>query len=566
MSRPRHSDPSLMSRHPSPTTLANATAEQAASSIPREAALQDGVLLVLSYEGDNIFVLSNSSYEHVLDSALANFNALRSSRIERSRLRLALQTTIGTTVTLVHITPDTWPAVATRARVVTVILQRPPSPSTQPSPSSHPKLAPPVSYRPASPREPEPSAWQPNSPSPRQTTTWHPAYPSVYPPSASRSMQSPGRDPPRSLAHPSHPSHVGSSSSHSYAHMHYIPATPNVVSPTVDAAFLGVRPPEPEPRQDRRESLPSGASKRRWAQVDDSSADERPPHPRPGPDAPVRPTESAQSREFNTQAQHTEDNRKVKRTRAWNPPDHQYSCRRCHRTDSPAWRKGPEGPKTLCNACGLSYAKEIARREAAASAAPASTQPASPPERSAGYGYSSGSTASNSRSARTVGVKTLDGSGATLSMDEGSFPGPSVTSGAPAVQPVRECTSCHRTDSPQWRKGPQGPNTLCNSCGLSWARTQRKSEGTHSRPGSSGSGSASPPAHTSAPTLVPPTYHQAVPLPGSAVIPSGAPLHMPSESRARPAPRRLNGGDDEHMRSSSAGSHTAESVKAPLSS
>jgi hypothetical protein len=29
-------------------------------------------------------------------------------------------------------------------------------------------------------------------------------------------------------------------------------------------------------------------------------------------------------------------------------------CRDCGRTDSPEWRKGPEGPKTLCNACGES--------------------------------------------------------------------------------------------------------------------------------------------------------------------------------------------------------------------
>ncbi|KAK9719353.1 hypothetical protein K7432_004858 [Basidiobolus ranarum] len=29
------------------------------------------------------------------------------------------------------------------------------------------------------------------------------------------------------------------------------------------------------------------------------------------------------------------------------------------------------------------------------------------------------------------------------------------------------CTSCKRTDSPEWRKGPEGPGTLCNSCGLS---------------------------------------------------------------------------------------------------
>ncbi|KAH7063650.1 hypothetical protein B0J12DRAFT_540295, partial [Macrophomina phaseolina] len=30
----------------------------------------------------------------------------------------------------------------------------------------------------------------------------------------------------------------------------------------------------------------------------------------------------------------------------------QYRCSRCGRTDSPEWRRGPDGPKTLCNACG----------------------------------------------------------------------------------------------------------------------------------------------------------------------------------------------------------------------
>ncbi|KAJ3049856.1 blue light receptor, partial [Rhizophlyctis rosea] len=33
-------------------------------------------------------------------------------------------------------------------------------------------------------------------------------------------------------------------------------------------------------------------------------------------------------------------------------------CRQCGTTRSPEWRKGPEGRKTLCNACGLAYAKE----------------------------------------------------------------------------------------------------------------------------------------------------------------------------------------------------------------
>ncbi|KAG9094892.1 hypothetical protein FRC06_010362 [Ceratobasidium sp. 370] len=484
-------------RQPSPSTLAAATAQQAADAMPRETALQDGVLLVLSYEGDNIFVLSSSSYEHVLDSALTNFNRLR--KAERAHLRLALQTTIGTSATLVYITPDTWPAVASRAKVVTVLVQRPsPSPS-QSSPNPPARLAPSVTHRVASPvRESEPTSW-PGSPHPG--TSWHPA----YPPSAAYSAPpappgpSPTSTPARPLAHSRHPSSGAAASApaphYPYAHMHYFPAPPNAVSPTIDLSFIGVRPLTEADLKQERPGHQATPTKRRWEQVDDTVSDERDSYTRPAPETSGGSNaEGARSREFGGPSQ-PDESRKPKRARAWNPPDHQYSCRRCQRTDSPAWRKGPDGPKTLCNACGLSYAKELARREAAASAATQQQQALSPPERSAGYGYTPGATAS--RSVRTAGTKTFDGSEVT---PEGSFSGPS-TSAVP-----RECSVCGRTDSPQWRKGPNGPNTLCNSCGLAWARTQRKPEGTHSRPGSSRSPS---------PTAVPPTYHQAAPLPRS---------------------------------------------------
>ena len=35
------------------------------------------------------------------------------------------------------------------------------------------------------------------------------------------------------------------------------------------------------------------------------------------------------------------------------PADTLYVCNTCGKTNSPEWRKGPHGPKTLCNACGL---------------------------------------------------------------------------------------------------------------------------------------------------------------------------------------------------------------------
>ncbi|KAK9455337.1 hypothetical protein V1511DRAFT_450567, partial [Dipodascopsis uninucleata] len=36
------------------------------------------------------------------------------------------------------------------------------------------------------------------------------------------------------------------------------------------------------------------------------------------------------------------------------------------------------------------------------------------------------------------------------------------------------CTECGTLDSPEWRKGPQGPKTLCNACGLRWSKSLKK--------------------------------------------------------------------------------------------
>lgn len=36
-----------------------------------------------------------------------------------------------------------------------------------------------------------------------------------------------------------------------------------------------------------------------------------------------------------------------------------------------------------------------------------------------------------------------------------------------------ECIWCHTKKTAQWRKGPGGPRTLCNACGLEWAKLIR---------------------------------------------------------------------------------------------
>jgi ribosomal protein L37E len=38
------------------------------------------------------------------------------------------------------------------------------------------------------------------------------------------------------------------------------------------------------------------------------------------------------------------------------------------------------------------------------------------------------------------------------------------------------CAECGVVESPEWRKGPKGPKTLCNACGLRWAKRTRKED------------------------------------------------------------------------------------------
>ena len=57
------------------------------------------------------------------------------------------------------------------------------------------------------------------------------------------------------------------------------------------------------------------------------------------------------------------------------------------------------------------------------------------------------------------------------------------------------CADCGTLDSPEWRKGPKGPKTLCNACGLRWAKKEKKrsgDDGKNSSPVSTMQGSATP--------------------------------------------------------------------------
>ncbi|WFD35867.1 hypothetical protein MCUN1_002735 [Malassezia cuniculi] len=69
------------------------------------------------------------------------------------------------------------------------------------------------------------------------------------------------------------------------------------------------------------------------------------------------------------QRTHARSSSGEKPTRGKNNENH--VCQGCSATSTPEWRKGPTGPRTLCNACGLLYAKMWRKREHDAIAAAA---------------------------------------------------------------------------------------------------------------------------------------------------------------------------------------------------
>ncbi|KAI8872046.1 hypothetical protein GQ42DRAFT_177452 [Ramicandelaber brevisporus] len=54
-----------------------------------------------------------------------------------------------------------------------------------------------------------------------------------------------------------------------------------------------------------------------------------------------------------------QDSKAAPKRRRVRKPAESSLCHECGTTQSPEWRKGPAGPKTLCNACGLRYAKVL---------------------------------------------------------------------------------------------------------------------------------------------------------------------------------------------------------------
>ncbi|RVW97327.1 GATA transcription factor 8 [Vitis vinifera] len=203
----------------------------------------------------------------------------------------------------------------------------------------------------------------------------------------------------------------------------------------------------------------------------------------------------------------------------WQQPITIGRCMHCNVTRTPQWREGPNGPKTLCNACGVCYKRgslfpeyrpassptfvpslhtnsrrkvtemrHKAGQEAAVGASPTFlTTPLHTNSRDKVIKMSNkagqaGDSCSEVVEIRNKGIQV----GATFLATSDSKPDEKVTEAdmeaSTAVSPipvatlpsphrkqpvtVRKCMHCEATQTPLWRQGPWGPKSLCNACGI----------------------------------------------------------------------------------------------------
>ncbi|KAK4546774.1 hypothetical protein LTR36_001506 [Oleoguttula mirabilis] len=62
---------------------------------------------------------------------------------------------------------------------------------------------------------------------------------------------------------------------------------------------------------------------------------------------------------------------------------------------------------------------------------------------------------------------------------KGGFAGSDTKKRRGRAAPPGRCHSCNRAETPEWRRGPDGARTLCNACGLHYAKLTRKQQGAN---------------------------------------------------------------------------------------
>lgn len=125
-------------------------------------------------------------------------------------------------------------------------------------------------------------------------------------------------------------------------------------------------------------------------------------------------------------------------------------CRKCGTYTTPEWRRGPDGNRTLCNACGLNYSR--LKQSAAKSGGIKNTESAQPkPKRQA---------PECRKKVRAGNITFHDMTPAAAKQPPNSV----------SARIARICEHCGVTSSTQWMKGPTGEDALCNDCGLEFRK------------------------------------------------------------------------------------------------
>jgi len=79
--------------------------------------------------------------------------------------------------------------------------------------------------------------------------------------------------------------------------------------------------------------------------------------------APLRRPTTIRKRKRKTKVKFPSISHVKKQKKALLPPGNLIYCHSCGTTDTPTWRRGPDGYLSLCNACGIHYAKNVQREK-----------------------------------------------------------------------------------------------------------------------------------------------------------------------------------------------------------
>ncbi|KAG0340835.1 hypothetical protein BG004_006261 [Podila humilis] len=84
------------------------------------------------------------------------------------------------------------------------------------------------------------------------------------------------------------------------------------------------------------------------------------------------------------------------------------------------------------------------------------------------------STDNNDQSNSSTGRRGSDNGNSTTSNQGIEVPHQKYRKRAKRTQPPGRCLSCDSSDTPEWRRGPDGARTLCNACGLHYAKLLKR--------------------------------------------------------------------------------------------